>query len=214
MAGAAPTVLAELGRSAQVNALATPLASRTLTRLTQSPGTQQSPGGRSAPLASAVGSGASSSSAAAASSTSSSSSSANLAVQRMHHKIPHRLSTQLTMRATNCVVCLDSIHFGRQVSVCGECRVTTHVKCAVHLPSTCGLPRGLAEHFGTVVERAEPTESAEPRRRRRPRADADVDDAAADADDAHEGWVKVPRPGKACWDSKFMKVHLFFPSLS
>lgn len=121
-----------------------------------------------------------------------SSSSLGLASQRMHHKIPHRLQNQMVMRATNCNVCLDSIHFGRQVSVCQECYATAHVKCATHLPNTCGLPVGLAEHFGQVVTH-EPTDRS--------------GDSSAPSAFQMKGWVKVQRPGKAtCWDRKFMKV--------
>lgn len=121
-----------------------------------------------------------------------SSTSIGLASQRMHHNIPHRLQTQMVMRATNCAVCLDSVHFGRQVSVCQDCNASVHVKCAPHLPSTCGLPVGLAEHFGSVVTKEPADQSG---------------DSFAPSTFLMKGWVKVQRPGKAtCWDRKFMKV--------
>lgn len=117
----------------------------------------------------------------------------------MHHNIPHRLQSQMVMRATNCAVCLDSIHFGRQVSVCQDCGASAHAKCASHLPSTCGLPMGLAEHFGNVL--GQETSS-------NPQGGESIQPSSS----FHimKGWVKIPRPGKAtCWDRKFMKVFLF-----
>lgn len=146
--------------------MATPsIPHRTLSRLTQSPGTQQS---------------------------SPSTSSTGLASQRMHHNIPHRLQSQMVMRATNCSVCLDSIHFGRQVSVCQECGASAHTKCAPHLPSTCGLPVGLAEHFGNVFGQEASSRNGD----------------NIPASSLHmKGWVKIPRPGKAtCWERKYMKL--------
>ena len=126
-----------------------------------------------------------------------------LAAQRMHHRIPHRLASQLVMRATNCAVCLDSIHFGRQVSVCQECGAATHVKCASHLPNTCGLPVGLAEHFGSIIGQKEKSGSASASGRLQ-----EGKSPCKAVPSSMEGWVKVPRPGKACWDRKFMKVRV------
>jgi len=49
----------------------------------------------------------------------------------MNHNIPHRLQTQLVgLRSASCVVCSESIHFGRQVSSCGECGATVHTNSA------------------------------------------------------------------------------------
>ena len=88
------------------------------------------------------------------------------------------------MPITNCAVCLDSIRFGRQVSVCQECGASAHVKCSVRLPSTCGLPLGLAEHIGDEVNNRQ--EETFP---------------------INRGWVKIPRTDKAnCWERKFLKV--------
>lgn len=99
------------------------------------------------------------------------------------------------MRATNCAVCFDSIHFGRQVSVCQDCGASAHAKCTSHLPSTCGLPVGLAEHFGSVLGQ----EVNNPQ-----------GDSIQPTSFHMKGWVKIPRPGKAtCWDRKFMKVPIF-----
>ncbi len=110
----------------------------------------------------------------------------------MHHNIPHRLKSQIVMRATNCAVCLDSIHFGRQVSVCHDCGASAHAKCAPHLPSTCGLPVGLAEHFGSVLGQETSTHQGE---------------IPTESSLHMKSWVKIPKPGKAtCWERKFMKV--------
>ena len=116
----------------------------------------------------------------------------------MHHNIPHRLHTQMVMRATNCAVCLDSIHFGRQVSVCQDCGASAHAKCSAHLPSTCGLPVGLAEHFGNALGQEVSNQKGE-----------------TSPTSSNQGWVKIPRPGKAtCWERKFMKVIFLFSSTS
>ena len=115
----------------------------------------------------------------------------------MHHNIPHRLQTHMVgMRATNCVVCLDSIHFGRQVSSCGDCGATVHTKCVSYLPSTCGLPAGLAQHFVQLGLSRTQSSSATPSK-------------TSSSGLIQQGYVKIPRPGKAaCWDRKFMKVVL------
>lgn len=117
--------------------------------------------------------------------------SSGLTIQRMHHNIPHRLQSQMVRRATNCAVCLDSIHFGRQVSTCQDCGASTHVKCTAHLPSTCGLPVGLAEHFGTVMGQENV------------RCSGETDSSASSQ---MQGWVKIPRSAKGCWERKYMKV--------
>ena len=114
----------------------------------------------------------------------SSANSVGLAGSGFHHNIPHRLQTQIVIRATNCAICLDSIRFGRQVSVCQECGASAHVKCSARLPSTCGLPLGLAEHIGDEVNNRQ--EETFP---------------------INRGWVKIPRTDKAnCWERKFLKV--------
>ena len=110
----------------------------------------------------------------------------------MHHNIPHRLQSHMVRRATNCAVCLDSIHFGRQVSTCQDCGASAHVKCIAHLPSTCGLPVGLAEHFGTVIGQENVS---------------CVGETDASGSFQMQGWVKIPRSAKPCWDRKYMKVN-------
>ena len=120
------------------------------------------------------------------------------ASQRMHHNIPHRLQSQMVMRPTNCAVCLDSIHFGRQVSVCQDCGASAHVKCASHLPRTCGLPVGLAEHFGTVIGQETPVAGKR-------------GESTTPSTSQMKGFVKIPRLGKAtCWERKYMKVCFSF----
>ena len=109
----------------------------------------------------------------------------------MHHNIPHRLQSQMVRRATNCAVCLDSIHFGRQVSTCQDCGASAHVKCTAHLPSTCGLPVGLAEHFGTVMGQENIS---------------CVGETDSSGSFQMQGWVKIPRSAKGCWDRKYMQV--------
>ena len=36
----------------------------------------------------------------------------------MKHNIPHRLAMGINTRATKCVVCVDTVHFGRQAAKC------------------------------------------------------------------------------------------------
>ena len=71
-----------------------------------------------------------------------------LSPQRIGHNIPHRFEVGLPMRAGKCSACLDSIQFGKRAAICSECQVMTHLKCAVNVPATCGLPGGFAKQFG------------------------------------------------------------------
>ncbi|KAJ8285784.1 hypothetical protein GJAV_G00030920 [Gymnothorax javanicus] len=71
--------------------------------------------------------------------------------ERMHHNIPHRFTVGLNMRANKCAVCLDTVHFGRQVATCLECRALCHPKCSPCLPATCGLPAEFAMHFSEAL---------------------------------------------------------------
>ncbi|XP_077995775.1 citron Rho-interacting kinase-like [Glandiceps talaboti] len=112
--------------------------------------------------------------------------------ERMKHNIPHRFSSGLTMRATKCVVCMDSVHFGRQASKCHECHQVCHPKCAPLLPHTCGLPSQLMEHFSDAI-----THSISP---------AMSNDSTEDSLVALEGWMKVPRAGKQGWDKKWVTL--------
>lgn len=71
-----------------------------------------------------------------------------LSPQRIGHHIPHRFEVGLPMRAGKCSACLESIQFGKRAAICSECKVMTHLKCAVTIPATCGLPRGFVNQFG------------------------------------------------------------------
>lgn len=71
-----------------------------------------------------------------------------LTPQRIGHNIPHRFEVGLPMRAGKCSACLDSIQFGKRAAICSECQVMTHLKCAISIPATCGLPGGFAKQFG------------------------------------------------------------------
>lgn len=52
----------------------------------------------------------------------------------MHHNIPHRFNVGLNMRATQCAVCLDTVHFGRQASKClGKSSCCAWGEVPVHL---------------------------------------------------------------------------------
>ncbi|XP_028400493.1 citron Rho-interacting kinase-like isoform X3 [Dendronephthya gigantea] len=119
--------------------------------------------------------------------------------ERMHHNIPHRFTVVLNMRATRCLVCLDNILFGRQVSKCTECGILCHCKCSTSLPRTCGLPSQYVEHFSEVL-RGSRTETSL------------LVSPGADACDGKEvcmvGCLKVPRNGSAKngWDSKLVSL--------
>lgn len=63
-----------------------------------------------------------------------------LSPQRIGHNIPHRFDVGLPMRAGKCAACLETIQFGRRAATCSECQIMTHLKCALSVPATCGLP--------------------------------------------------------------------------
>lgn len=66
-----------------------------------------------------------------------------------------------------------------------------HPKCANSVPSTCGLPSGLVQHFRDSIRRKSSNAAAH-----RP----------TDGGHQIEGWVKVPRNGKLSWEQKFCRL--------
>ncbi|CAH1233604.1 CIT [Branchiostoma lanceolatum] len=108
--------------------------------------------------------------------------------ERMHHNIPHRFHTGISMRGAKCAVCLDTIHFGRQATKCHECKAVCHAKCAACLPSTCGLPSQFVEHFRMSVRRKKQKSAM---------------NLSADDSMQMEGWLKVPRNNKMGWDKRW-----------
>ncbi|XP_065663898.1 citron Rho-interacting kinase isoform X3 [Hydra vulgaris] len=60
---------------------------------------------------------------------------------------PHNLNQALNMRPMKCIVCLNSVHFAKQVSKCSECNVVCHLKCENSLQNTCGIPKSI---FGNM----------------------------------------------------------------
>ncbi|XP_058896775.2 citron Rho-interacting kinase isoform X4 [Kogia breviceps] len=115
--------------------------------------------------------------------------------ERMHHNIPHRFNVGLNMRATQCAVCLDTVHFGRQASKCLECQVMCHPKCSTCLPATCGLPAEYATHFTEAFCRDKMNSPG-------------LQTKEPSSGFLHlEGWMKVPRNnkrGQQGWDRKFI----------
>ncbi|XP_078681542.1 citron Rho-interacting kinase-like isoform X2 [Branchiostoma floridae x Branchiostoma belcheri] len=109
--------------------------------------------------------------------------------ERMHHNIPHRFHTGISMRGAKCAVCLDTIHFGRQATKCHECKAVCHAKCAGCLPSTCGLPSQFVEHFRMSV--------------RKKKQMSTMNLSADDTSLQMEGWLKVPRNNKMGWDKRW-----------
>ncbi|XP_048875200.1 citron rho-interacting kinase isoform X3 [Brienomyrus brachyistius] len=114
--------------------------------------------------------------------------------ERMHHNIPHRFTVGLNMRASKCVVCLDTVHFGRQAATCVECHVLCHPKCSPCLPATCGLPAEYAMHFSEALCRDKASSPAMLMKE-------------ASGHVRLEGWMKQPRNGKRGqqgWERKYV----------
>lgn len=63
-----------------------------------------------------------------------------LSPQRIGHNIPHRFNVALPMRAGKCAACFEAIQFGERAAICSECQIMTHLKCALSVPASCGLP--------------------------------------------------------------------------
>ncbi|KAG7169946.1 Citron Rho-interacting kinase-like [Homarus americanus] len=97
----------------------------------------------------------------------------------------------LQMRAARCAGCLDSIPFARNGARCHECGIIAHNKCSQELPSTCGLPVQFAEHYSRGWT------SDSPLKMRGSQSDSDI---------LIQGWLKMPRSGKACWESCFVRL--------
>ncbi|KAK7071774.1 hypothetical protein SK128_024513, partial [Halocaridina rubra] len=110
--------------------------------------------------------------------------------QRMRHNIPHRWQPALQMRAVRCSGCLDSIPFARNAAKCQECNIVAHTKCSAAIPSTCGLPVQFAEHYSKGWTSESPRVS---------------DTTRTEQQQPIQGWVKIPKPGKACWESCFIR---------
>ncbi|XP_076644467.1 citron Rho-interacting kinase [Halictus rubicundus] len=137
-----------------------------------------------------------------------------LSPQRMGHNIPHRFDVGLPMRAGKCSACLDSIQFGKRAAICSECQVMTHLKCAVTVPATCGLPGGFAKQFGQNWRNSDESLSSisgsvqtlaidQP-----DKPDTDPCDVQTKKDSrvSMEGWVKVPERSKTCWERKYLRL--------
>ncbi|KZC12653.1 PREDICTED: citron Rho-interacting kinase-like [Dufourea novaeangliae] len=136
-----------------------------------------------------------------------------LSPQRIGHNIPHRFEVGLPMRAGKCSACLDSIQFGKRAAICSECQVMTHLKCAVTIPATCGLPGGFAKQFGkswknSVESLSSLSGSVQTLAIDQPdKPDIDVCDAQNKKDSVTmESWVKVPERSKACWERKYLRL--------
>lgn len=111
--------------------------------------------------------------------------------QRMRHNIPHRWQSGLQMRAIRCAGCLDSIPFARNASKCQECGIIAHNKCCMELPSTCGLPVQFAEHYARGWSSDSPIKSQ---------------GSQSSQKCVIQGWLKMPKSGKACWESCFVSL--------
>ncbi|XP_022780494.1 citron Rho-interacting kinase-like [Stylophora pistillata] len=114
--------------------------------------------------------------------------------ERMHHNIPHRFVNALNMRATKCATCLDTLHFVRPSSLCAECGLVCHVKCAPNLPRTCGLPSQFVEHFTETLQEQKSDETE------------GNSQSTTRLGGRREGWLRVPRCGsvKHGWEKKWV----------
>lgn len=70
-----------------------------------------------------------------------------LSPQRIGHNIPHRFDVALPIRAGKCAACLETIHFGGRAAICSECQIMTHLKCALSVPASCGLPSDIPKYY-------------------------------------------------------------------
>lgn len=95
-----------------------------------------------------------------------------------------RFETKLCRKATKCAHCSEQTLLGYSISICKECHLNVHPRCAHLLPKTCGLPKALVKHYAENCKRQIITDSGDSTGKR----DADV---VADQVEV-EGWVKVP----------------------
>uniref|UniRef100_A0A6A7FRQ3 non-specific serine/threonine protein kinase n=1 Tax=Hirondellea gigas TaxID=1518452 RepID=A0A6A7FRQ3_9CRUS len=111
--------------------------------------------------------------------------------QRMRHNIPHRFERTMVVHGGRCSGCLSSVPRGRFAYRCSHCQALAHKHCCPGVPATCGLPTQLAHHF-TGTDHAFYVDN----------------DEAGDAHGKmiHEGWVKIPRSTKACWEFCFARL--------
>lgn len=112
---------------------------------------------------------------------------------RMHHNIPHRLIENLCIHTTKCLVCLDTVRFGRASLRCTECHASCHIKCRSNMTSTCGLPGGLVQHYkqgGGKTHAASPVSCIT---------------NSTDVDGNAQGWLKVFCGGTS-WERKFIQL--------
>ncbi|XP_045137030.1 citron rho-interacting kinase-like [Portunus trituberculatus] len=111
--------------------------------------------------------------------------------QRMRHSIPHRWLTGLQMHGGRCAGCLGSIPFARSAAKCQECGKTAHIKCSQKLPPTCGLPVQFAQHLS---------------KDRTPNSPEKGPSSSNNPHCVMEGWLKMPRSEKSCWDSCYISL--------
>lgn len=70
--------------------------------------------------------------------------------------------------------------------------MVSHVRCTHAVPSTCGLPAALVDHFTTAVTKGLPSSPS----------------IAVDrGSDLYEGWVKIPSPSKQGWQKRYMQLN-------
>lgn len=134
-----------------------------------------------------------------------------LSPQRIGHHIPHRFEVGLPMRAGKCSACLESIQFGKRAAICSECKVMTHLKCAVTISATCGLPRGFVKQFGknwrSSNESLSLSGSVQTLAIDQPdKADMDVCETQNKNNMPMESWVKVPDRSRTCWERKYLRL--------
>ncbi|KAK9874246.1 hypothetical protein WA026_002601 [Henosepilachna vigintioctopunctata] len=108
-------------------------------------------------------------------------------VQRMHHNIPHRFESKLCTKPIKCDHCQNTIIIGRYMSVCKECSIPTHSNCSASVPSTCGLPQELVEHYQNIMDKLPSTSQ----------------DTATSKDIVNvESWIKIFGPSGS-WEKRY-----------
>ncbi|KAF2355990.1 Protein kinase C-like phorbol ester/diacylglycerol-binding domain [Trinorchestia longiramus] len=105
--------------------------------------------------------------------------------QRIRHNIPHRFERSMVVQGGRCSGCLSSVPRGRFAYRCSHCSLLAHKHCCPGVPPTCGLPQELAMHFA---------------------AEQEGSGSSTAASVVHEGWVKIPKASKACWEFCFARL--------
>ncbi|XP_014477058.1 PREDICTED: citron Rho-interacting kinase-like [Dinoponera quadriceps] len=141
-----------------------------------------------------------------------------LSPQRIGHNIPHRFDVGLPMRAGKCAACSETVQFGRRAAICSECQIMTHLKCALSVPASCGMPSDLPkyshrscrtsdESLASVGDSVQTLAIDQPDKPDKPDLEQQSTQYKSNDEKAiMEGWVKVPNRTQSCWERKYLKL--------